>query len=265
MAIDLSDYETGAEFDGDYDAALEEAQERLARIQAAYIVHGQQAVLVFEGWDASGKGGTIRRLVGRWEPRFYRVRPIGAPSEEERAHHYLRRFWEKLPGKRNIAIFDRSWYGRVLVERVEGFASEAEWRRAYDEINRFEAQQIADGTPVIKLFMHVTQAEQDERFRKRLDNPWKRWKLSVDDFRNRARREDYLEAIAEMFGRTDTPEAPWKPIDGNDKKSARITAMTYIAERLEAHVDMDSAAELDPEIARLAASHLGTDSEGKVE
>lgn len=259
MAIDLSDYETGADFSGDYDDALEAAQERLARIQAAYITHGQRAILVFEGWDASGKGGTIRRLVGRWEPRLYHVWPIGAPSEEELAHHFLWRFWTKLPGKRNIAIFDRSWYGRVLVERVEGFASEEEWRRGYDEINLFEAQLIADGTPVIKLFMHVTQEEQDERFRKRLDNPWKRWKLSTEDFRNRQQRGAYLAAIEEMFARTDTPEAPWKAIDGNDKKAARIAAMTYVAERLEAHVDMESAGDIDPEIARLAASHLGTD------
>lgn len=259
MSINLSNYETGAGFPGDYDAALEEAQERLARIQAAYITHGQRAILVFEGWDASGKGGTIRRLVGRWEPRLYRVWPIGAPSEEERAQHFLWRFWQKLPGKRNIAIFDRSWYGRVLVERVEGFASEAEWRRGYDEINAFEAQQIAEGTPVIKLFMHVTQEEQDERFRKRLDNPWKRWKLSAEDFRNRAQRGGYLDAIAEMFARTDTGQAPWRVFDGNDKKAARIAAMGYVADRLEAQVDMEEAAAIDPEIARLAASHLGTD------
>lgn len=259
MTIDLSDFETGAEYPGDYDADLEAAQERLARIQAACIVHGRRAVLVFEGWDASGKGGTIRRLVGRWEPRFYHVWPIGAPSAVEENQHYLQRFWEKLPARRNIAIFDRSWYGRVLVERVEGLASEAEWRRAYDEINAFEAQLIADGMPVIKLFMHVTQQEQDARFAKRLENPWKRWKLSPEDFRNRARRDDYLAAIRDMFDRTDTEDAPWTAFDGNDKQSLRIAAMTHVADRLEAQVEMEKAVEIDPEIARLAASHLGTD------
>ena len=258
MAIDLSDYETGADYDGDYGDALDDLQERLARIQAAYIVHGAKAIIAFEGWDAGGKGGTIRRLIGKWEPRFFRIWPISAPTDEELAHHYLWRFWQRLPGKRNIAIFDRSWYGRVLVERVEGFATGAEWKRAYDEINEFEAQQVEDGTPVIKLFMHVTQEEQDDRLRKRIADPWKSWKLSAEDFRNRDRRDDYLAAMHDMFSRTDTRWAPWQAIDGNHKKSARIAAMTHIADRLEANISMEPP-EIDPEIAVLAASHLGTD------
>lgn len=258
MAINLSDYETGADFDGDYDDALEAAQERLAQIQTAYVVSEQRAVIVFEGWDAAGKGGIIRRLTGRWDPRWFEVWPIAAPSAEAKARHFLWRFWKRLPGDSQINIFDRSWYGRVLVERVEGFCSEAEWTRGYDEINEFEAQQKDDGTLVVKLFIHVTQAEQDDRFAKRLAEPWKRWKLTVDDFRNREKRAAYLDAMHDMFVRTDTRWAPWKVIDGNDKKAARIAAMTYIADQLEANVSME-APEADSEIERLAASHLGTD------
>ncbi|MEO1167629.1 MAG: polyphosphate kinase [Pseudomonadota bacterium] len=257
MAIDLKDYETGEAFDGDYHEELTELQERLARVQAAYIANRKRAVLAFEGWDASGKGGTIRRLTGRWDPRFFEVWPIGAPTAEAKARHFLWRFWNKLPGNREINIFDRTWYGRVLVERVEGYCSETEWRRGYDEINEFEAQQKDSGTPVIKLFMHVTQEEQDERFRKRLDNPWKRWKLTEDDFRNRAKRDEYLGAISDMFARTDTRWAPWTVIDGNNKKAARIAAMQHVADRLEEQVSMDPP-DADPKITGLAASHLGT-------
>lgn len=258
MTIDLGDYEAGRDFDGDYDEALVELQQRLARVQAAYIAHRRRAVVLFEGWDASGKGGIIKRMTADWDPRWYQVWPIGAPTAEEKARHFLWRFWAKLPGDGEINIFDRSWYGRVLVERVEGFASEAEWRRGYGEINAFEAQQIVNGTPIIKLFVHTTQETQDERFRARIEEPWKRWKIGPDDFRNRARRADYLAAMAEMFGLTDTAEASWEAIDGNNKKAARIAAMTYIAERLEASAP-PGFPEVDPEVARLAEAVLGKD------
>lgn len=257
MAIDLADFEAGTKYDGDYDEDLTALQERLAQIQAAYIANGKRAVIAVEGWDAAGKGGMIRRLTGRWDPRFFQVWPIGAPTPEAKARHFLWRFWNKLPGNKEINIFDRTWYGRVLVERVEGYCSEAEWRRGYDEINEFEAQQRDSGTPIIKLFLHVTQDEQDERFRKRLDNPWKRWKLTADDFRNRDKREPYLEALRDMFERTDTRWAPWTVIDGNNKKTARMAALSHIADRLADHVPMDPP-EADPDIIDLAASHLGT-------
>lgn len=257
MAIDLKDYEIGAAFDGDYGEALIDLQERLAHIQASYIANKKRAVIAIEGWDAAGKGGAIRRLTGRWDPRYFEVWPIGAPTAEAKARHFLWRFWSKLPGNREINIFDRTWYGRVLVERVEGYCSETEWRRGYDEINEFEAQQKDSGTPIIKLFMHVTQKEQDERFRKRLETPWKRWKLTEDDFRNRAKRGEYLEAIADMFARTDTRWAPWTVIDGNSKKAARIAVMQHVADRLEEHVPMEPP-EADPKIVALAESHLGT-------
>ena len=256
MAIDLSKFEAGAEYDGDYGDDLSALQSRLTRIQAAHIIHGRSAILAFEGWDASGKGGVIQRLTAEWDPRWYEVWPISAPTEEERERHFLWRFWKRLPVRGEINVFDRTWYGRVLVERVEGYATETEWKRAYDEINEFEAQQKDNGVTLVKLFLHVTQAEQDKRFQKRLADPWKRWKTGTDDYRNRARRGDYLKAYADMFERTDTRWAPWKVIDANDKKAARIAALTYIADRLEAAVDMVPK-EADPEVVALAKAAFG--------
>jgi polyphosphate kinase 2 (PPK2 family) len=232
MAINLWDYEAGAPLDGDYDATLESLQERLARLLVSLHVHKRRAVIVFEGWDASGKGGAIQRLTARCDPRAYKVWPIAAPTEEEKARHYLWRFWRRLPQKGEAAIFDRSWYGRVLVERVEGFASPAEWRRAYDEINEFEAQLDADGCTIVKLFFHITQETQDARLRARLDHPWKRWKVTEEDLRNRARRKDYVDAIKDMFDQTDMRWGPWTVIDGNDKKAARIAALSRVADVL---------------------------------
>ena len=238
MAIALSDYETGAHYQGAYEDDLAGLQERLSRILVAHIVHDRKSVVLCEGWDAAGKGGAIQRMTATLDPRAYKVWPISAPTQEEKGHHFLWRFWRRLPGAGQIAIFDRSWYGRVLVERVEALASEAEWRRGYDEINEFEAQQTYDGTAIVKLFFHVTQAEQDKRLKARLAHPWKRWKVTAEDFRNRARRPDYVAAGEEMFAHTDTRWAPWIAIDGNDKKSARIAALTAVAEALEAHVPM---------------------------
>ena len=251
--IDLSDYEAGTRLDGDYADTLGALQTRLAHIQVAHIVHRRRAIVVLEGWDAAGKGGAIQRLTAKWDPRWFQVHSIAAPSDEERAHHYMWRFWSRLPAAGEIAVFDRSWYGRVLVERVEGLAAEPDWRRAYDEINEFEARQRDDGTTVVKLFFHVTQATQDKRLRDRLDHPWKRWKIGPDDFRNRARRADYLAAYTDMFSHTDTRWAPWKAIDGNDKKAARIAALTHIADTLEAAVPMKPPA-ASAEVEALAES-----------
>jgi AMP-polyphosphate phosphotransferase len=256
MTIDLSDYEAGAEFDGKYNHALEKLQKRLSHIQTAHIVHKRRAIILFEGWDAAGKGGIIKRLTAEWDPRYYEVWPISAPTPEELSHHFLWRFWRRLPPQHNISVFDRSWYGRVLVERVEGYASKAEWTRGYDEINAFEAQQGDTGTTLVKLFVHVTQETQDKRLADRLDHPWKRWKTGLDDYRNRAKRKQYLEAIDEMFRRTDTKQAPWIVIDGNDKKAARIAALTAIADRLEASVPMEPPP-IDPEVEKVARKALG--------
>ncbi|MFA5968039.1 MAG: polyphosphate kinase [Sphingomonas sp.] len=256
MTIDLTRYETGAAFEGDYEAALAEVQKRLVHIQVAHICHKRRSVVMLEGWDAAGKGGIIQRMTAGWDPRYYDVWPIGAPTPEEKARHFLWRFWQRLPMNGDIGIYDRSWYGRVLVERVEGFATEAEWRRGYDEINEFEAQQVDSGTAVIKLFIHTTQAVQDARLKERLDHPWKRWKTGLEDYRNRARRADYLVAMDEMFRRTDTRWAPWTVIDGNDKQAARIAALTVIADKLEAQVPMDPPP-LDVELKKIADKALG--------
>lgn len=261
MAIELSDYEKGAKFDGDYDEALKAAQERLSHVQAACIANNARAVLVFEGWDAAGKGGAISRLTSELDPRYFEVWPIAAPTQEEQERHFLWRFWRRLPGTGDLNIFDRSWYGRVLVERVEGYCSEAEWKRGYDEINEFEAQQKDSGTAIVKLFLHITQEEQDKRLAKRLDHPWKRWKTGVDDFRNRARRDDYLAAMHEMFARTDTRWAPWKVIDANNKKAARIAVFDHVIKALEKHVSMEPPA-ADPEVVRLAGEAFGYKPKG---
>ena len=256
MSLDLSDYEHGRKYKGDYDADLCALQERLSRILVAHILHGKRAVIVLEGWDAAGKGGAIQRLTAKWDPRHFAVWPIKAPTPEEKARHFLWRFWTKLPGKGEIAVFDRSWYGRVLVERVEGFATEAQWRRGYDEINEFEAQQADDGTTIVKLFFHVTQEVQDERLRARVEHPWKRWKVTAEDFRNRGKREDYVRAVKDMFAHTSTRWAPWHAIDGNNKKSARIDALTKIADALERNVKMTPPA-ISPEIEALAKEAFG--------
>ena len=257
MSIALSDYETAAKYDGDYSDDLGELEDRLERLQAAHIIHGQRSIIMFEGWDAAGKGGIIQRLTASLDPRFFEVWPIGAPTDEEKARHFLWRFWKRLPGNREISIFDRSWYGRVLVERVEGFASEAEWRKGYDEINEFEAQLTGSATNLVKLFVHITQEEQDERFAARLDDPWKRWKTGIEDYRNRSKRKDYLAAIEEMFAQTSTRWAPWKVIDGNNKKAARIAALTHIVETLEAAVPM-TPPDRDPAVVKLAAKAFGS-------
>ena len=238
MTIKLSDHEAGEHYDGDYSDDLAKLQKRLAKIQVAHIIHNRAAIVMFEGWDAAGKGGIIQRLSARWDPRHFEVYPIAAPTAEEKAHHFLWRFWQRLPAKGNIAIFDMSWYGRVLVERVEGFATPDQWQRGYAEINAFEAAQVGDGTTLIKLFVHTTQKEQDKRLLARAQTPWKRWKTGVDDYHNRSRRADYLDAMHDMFAETDTLAAPWTVIDGNNKKAARIAALTVIADRLEAAVPM---------------------------
>jgi polyphosphate kinase 2 (PPK2 family) len=190
-------------------------------------------ILVFEGWDAAGKGGAIRRINAVLDSRAVEVISIAAPSDEERAHPYLWRFWHRLPRAGRITIFDRSWYGRVLVERVEGLATEKQWRRAYAEINRFEQQLVDHGTVLLKFWMHISKQEQLRRFREREQTPWKRWKLTDDDWRNRERRDDYEIAVHDAVERTSTRHAPWILVEGNDKLYARIKVLRSICEALE--------------------------------
>jgi len=254
--IDLTDFEDGKPYHGRYKHDLKKLQKRLEHIQVAHIVHGRPAVVMLEGWDAAGKGGIIERLVTKWDHRHCQVFPIAAPTDAEKAHDFLWRFRTRLPEPGHIVVFDRSWYGRVLVERVEGYASEVEWRAGYEEINAFEAALIDSGTTLIKIFVHIGQKEQDRRLQARIDNPWKRWKTGIDDYRNRAKRPAYLDAMHDMFARTDTGGSPWFVVDGNDKKAARIAALDHIADRLAAHVDM-TPPPLDPDIARIA--HIALD------
>jgi polyphosphate kinase 2 (PPK2 family) len=256
MTIDLSDYESGDAFDGNYEKTLAKLQKRLSHIHYAHIVHKRRAVILFEGWDAAGKGGIIKRLTAEWDPRYFEVWPIAAPTPEELSHHFLWRFWRRLPAQHNIAIFDRSWYGRVLVERVEGFAKpEPNGSAAMTRSTPSKRSRPRPARRLVKVFVHVTQKTQDKRLRDRLEHPWKRWKTGLDDYRNRAKRGEYLEAMHEMFERTNTKLAPWIVIDGNDKKSARIAALTAIADRLEANVDM-TPPPLDPEVMKVAKKAL---------
>ena len=208
-----------------FDEALERQQGQLNLLQRKALENGVSTILVFEGWDAAGKGGAIRRITGALDARDYQVIPISAPSDEEKARHYLWRFWRHLSRAGRITIFDRSWYGRVLVERVEGFAAEHEWRRAYSEISQFEEQLVADGILLVKFWMHITKDEQLRRFRERKRTEFKRWKITPEDWRNRGRWGDYTLAVNEMVERTSTQVAPWTLVEGNDKNFARIKVL----------------------------------------
>jgi polyphosphate kinase 2 (PPK2 family) len=194
---------------------------------------GPPVLVVFEGWDASGKGGAIKRLVAPLDPRHVRVAQFAAPSPDEKRHHFLWRFWPRLPGWGGMAIFDRSWYGRVLVERVEGFATREQWLRAYDEINNFEKSLADEGTVLIKLWMQISDQEQLERFKKREKNPLKAWKLTDEDWRNREKRPLYEEAVEDMLARCDQPRAPWTLIPADDKRYARVKVVETVIERIE--------------------------------
>ena len=219
--------------DDDFDKELAERQARLSLLQRRAIKKGLSTILVFEGWDAAGKGGAIRRVTGSLDARDYQVIPIAAPTDEERAHHYLWRFWRHLSRKGRLTIFDRSWYGRVLVERVEGFATEAEYMRAYGEINHFEEQLVTHGILLLKFWIHISKAEQLRRFKDRTRTTYKRWKITDDDWRNRKRWEDYTIAVNDMVERTSTKIAPWTLVAGNDKNVARIKVVTTLTDRLE--------------------------------
>jgi polyphosphate kinase 2 (PPK2 family) len=195
---------------------------------------GPPVLVLFEGWDASGKGGAIRRLVAPLDMRHVRVAQFAAPTPDEKRHHFLWRFFPHLPGWGGMAVFDRSWYGRVMVERVDGFATEAQWRRAYGEIVELERSLAAEGSVVIKFFLHLSEEEQLKRFERRRDDPLKTWKLTPDDWENRRKRQPYLDAIEEMLERTDHKAAPWDLIEAESKRYARVRVMELVIERIEA-------------------------------
>lgn len=194
-------------------------------------------LFVFEGWDAAGKGGAIRRLTQEIDPRLFEVHNISAPNAEEIQHHYLWRFWNRIPKKGHIGIFDRSYYGRVLVERVEGFASESEWSRAYEEIALFEEQLVSFGTILLKFWLHINSDEQLLRFETRKTDPLKRWKLTDEDWRNREKWSLYEEAANQMFQKTDAPKAPWYLIPANDKYFARTKVLETVVGRLQEELE----------------------------
>jgi polyphosphate kinase 2 (PPK2 family) len=216
----------------DYSEALDRWQSKLFRETSKALDRGVSTVLVFEGWDASGKGGIIRRLTHAMDASLYRVVPIAAPTEEELAHHYQWRFWRHLPRAGNVTIFDRSWYGRVLVERVEGLASEDEWRRAFSEINVFEEQLVEHGIVLLKFWLHVDADEQLRRFQLRERTPFKKFKITAEDYRNRERRNDYEVAANEMIARTSTEYARWNLIAANHKRRARIEVLETVCNAL---------------------------------
>ena len=221
----------------DYERRLEKAQGRLGRLVRAAFEKKRSSVVVFEGWDASGKGGNIRRVTAAMDPRTYRVISVAAPTDEEKAHHYLWRFWRHVPRAGSVTVYDRSWYGRVLVERVEGFARAEEWSRAYLEINDFEQQLAAHGVVLAKFWMQIDAKEQLRRFRERESVAWKRHKIGPEDWRNREKWDAYEEAVSDMIARTSTAQAPWTLVPANDKRLARVRVVEALCARLEKALD----------------------------
>lgn len=217
---------------GEYKQRLREEQIELRQLQLSIHEHHIPILILFEGWDAAGKGGAIKRLTDILDPRSYKVNAFAAPTDEEKSHHYLWRFWRRLPSNGTIGIFDRSWYGRVLVERVEGFATETEWRRAYQEINEFESQLTTDGYVLVKFWLHVSQEKQLERFQERQNDQFKQYKLTEEDWRNREKWPLYEVAVNQAIQRTSTPTAPWTIVAANDKYYARVKVIQTVTDAI---------------------------------
>jgi polyphosphate kinase 2 (PPK2 family) len=247
----LSDVDLGARLSkADAKKQLAEAQRRLVHLrlllggQIGTGELGPPLCVLFEGWDASGKGGAIKRLVEEIDPRHVRVAQFAAPTHDEKRHHFLWRFWPVLPGWGGMAVLDRTWYGRVLVERVEGFASEDAWRRAYAEIVDLETTLAAEGMVLVKFWMHVSPEEQLRRFESRRDDPYRAWKLTDEDWRNREKRDAYEAAVEEMLERTDHEGGRWHVVAGDDKRFARVQVVRTVCDRIEAAL---VAAGIDPD------------------
>jgi polyphosphate kinase 2 (PPK2 family) len=220
----------------EYEKDLAGYQIRIRELEHEVYTRRLPVIILYEGWDAAGKGGNIKRLVQGMDPRGYEVIPIAAPNDVEKNHHYLWRFWMKIPKAGHIAIFDRSWYGRVLVERVEGFCTEEEWKRAYREINEMEEKLANFGTVLIKFWIHIDPDEQLKRFEARQKTSHKKWKTTDEDWRNREKIDQYKEAVDEMLFRTSTTYAPWTIIESNSKLYARIKALKTVVNTLEKHL-----------------------------
>ena len=221
------------------EARLAAAQRRLLHLRLVMAgllgdgTIGPPVCVVFEGWDASGKGGAIKRLVARLDPRHVRVAQFAAPTPDEKRHHFLTRFYAQLPGWGGMAVFDRSWYGRVLVERVDGFATTEQWHRGYEDIVQFERSLALEGMVLVKLWLHISREEQLRRFESRRDDPLKNWKLTPDDWHNRDKRAEYEAAVAEMLERTDHSLAPWDLIEAENKRYARVKVIHTVIARIE--------------------------------
>lgn len=217
----------------EYKKKLKKLQDKLEKLHGDLYKHRIPVILAFEGWDAGGKGGAIKRLTEKLDPRGYEVIPTASPNDIEKAHHYLWRFWNAVPKAGHIAIFDRTWYGRVMVERIEGFCSEEEWQRAYKEMNEMEEQFANFGAIVIKFWLHIDKDEQERRFKERMEIPEKQWKITDEDWRNREKWDQYVEAVDEMIVRTSTSYAPWVVVEGNNKYYARIKVLETVVKALE--------------------------------
>jgi polyphosphate kinase 2 (PPK2 family) len=228
-----------------YDKAVIENQVALTRLAYQVYVQQRPVMMVFEGWDAAGKGGAIRRITEKLDPRGFAVYPIAAPKGDEATHHYLWRFWNRLPEAGQIAIYDRSWYGRVMVERIEGFCSEAEWKRAYREINYFERQLVDFGAILFKFWLHIDSDEQLRRFESRATDERRNWKLTDEDWRNREKWDQYQAAVDEMLLKTSTLSAPWTVVEGNSKLFARVKILKTVVEKLTKELNYDPFASAD--------------------
>ena len=217
----------------EYDGKLEKLQKKMEKLHGELYRRRIPVVLGFEGWDAGGKGGAIKRLTAKMDARGYMVNPTASPNDIEKAHHYLWRFWRAMPKAGHVAIFDRTWYGRVMVERIEGFCTKEEWQRAYKEINDMEKDLYDAGAIVIKFWMHIDKDEQERRFKERQQNPEKQWKITDEDWRNREKWEQYEDAVNEMLLRTSTDYAPWVVVEGNDKYYARVKVLKTVVDAIE--------------------------------
>jgi polyphosphate kinase 2 (PPK2 family) len=223
----------------EYVRDLTRYQLQLRELAYQLYVQKRPLVIVYEGWDAGGKGGNIKRVTERMDPRGYEVYPIAAPQGEDKTHHYLYRFWRRLkpPDEKQVLIFDRSWYGRVMVERLEGFCTQEEWKRAYREINEFERQLVDFGTILVKFWIHISKDEQLSRFQARSETPYKAWKLTDEDWRNREKWDAYERAVNDMLLKTSTLTAPWTIIEGNCKWYARVKALRTLVDVLTEELD----------------------------
>jgi polyphosphate kinase 2 (PPK2 family) len=256
VPIDLTEFERGGPFPGDYHATLTALQDRLSLLQLAQIVHRKRAIILFEGWEGAGKKSALKRLAAAWDPCHFATHQVGGSASEDGDRHWLARYWATLPQASCTTLFYRSWYRKVVDDRALGRGKAKDWARAYDEINEFESQQRDHGTLIVKLFFHVSAAVQDQRLRERGDDPWRKWLIEHEDLRTLTAREAYLAAWQDTFAHTDTRWAPWHVIDANDQPAACIAALSAIVESLEKAIPLEPPADGD-NVVMLAQQKFG--------